>query len=263
MEGQTSSESTSRPRLAVPNACFTVSPFTTVWQTPNRLFWEPSNLCDRLHYFQSIIYAHRPWMSKHVLQPQPPRGPGYRHARKMCVDSAIAVCKILVIYEQQHGIRFVHHSVVHVTSSAALLLLFADVCSLPEWKKQDVRECLSTCFRALGEISSSWQSAREAISGLSEMQQRWQARCTMASSNRRSRQRASTGLDNASGRREDNVDMGSIESSTSPQQNNAFRDCFSLDLETEWFLMSDQLASSLPNTDFWNTGAFEGSEGLL
>lgn len=126
-----------------------------------------------MQYHQSIIYAHRPWMSKHVLQPQPPRGPGYRHARGMCVQSAIAISNILGVYEQNHGMRHMHHSAVHVASSAGVILLFADVCSHPDWKQQDIRACLSTCFRALEELAGSWQSARQATYVLREMQNKW------------------------------------------------------------------------------------------
>ena len=133
-----------------------------------------------MHYHQSIIYAHRPWMSKHVLQPQPPRGPGHRHAREMCIQSAIAISKILTLYESQHGLRHIHHSAVHVTSSAAYLLLFADMCSLPQWKGEGIRACLSTCFRALGEFAGSWESATQLTNTLLEVQHKWRNRSVSA-----------------------------------------------------------------------------------
>lgn len=134
-----------------------------------------------MHYHQSIIYAHRPWMSKHVLQPQPPRGPGHRHAREMCIQSAIAISKILTLYESQHELRRIHHSAVHITSSAAYLLLFADMCSLPQWKGEGIRSCLSTCFRALGELAMSWKSATQLTNTLLEVQQKWRSRSVSAS----------------------------------------------------------------------------------
>lgn len=134
-----------------------------------------------MHYHQSIIYAHRPWMSKHVLQPQPPRGPGHRHAREMCIQSAIAISKILTLYESQHDLRHIHHSAVHITSSAAYLLLFADMCSLPQWKGEGIRACLSTCFRALGELAVSWKSAMQLTNALLEVQQKWRSRSVSAS----------------------------------------------------------------------------------
>lgn len=139
-----------------------------------------------MHYHQSIIYAHRPWMSKHVLQPQPPRGPGHRHAREMCIQSAIAISKILTLYESQHGLRHIHHSAVHVTSSAAYLLLFADMCSLPQWKGEGIRACLSTCFRALGELAVSWKSATQLTNALLEVQHKWRSRSVSASVGRHS-----------------------------------------------------------------------------
>lgn len=125
-------------------------------------------------------------MSKHTLQPQPPRGPGYRHARGMCVDSAVAVAKILGLYENQFRLRHIHHSAVHITSSAALLLLFADVCSCPDWRHQEIIASLSTCFRALTEFAESWQSARQALNALLEIQQKWHSRKVVDSANRQS-----------------------------------------------------------------------------
>jgi hypothetical protein len=38
---------------------------------------------------------------------------------------------ILTLYETQHDLRHIHHSAVRIISSAAYLLLFADMCSLP------------------------------------------------------------------------------------------------------------------------------------
>lgn len=143
-----------------------------------------SVLILHMQYHQSMIYTHRPWMSKHGIQPQPPRNPGYRHARGMCVHSAIAIAKILLLHESQRPLKYIHHSAVHITSSAALLLLFADVCSCPDWKKEDVIACLSTCFRALDEFSASWQSARQAMDSLLGIQQKWHSRKDSAPASR-------------------------------------------------------------------------------
>lgn len=126
-----------------------------------------------MQFHQSMIYTHRPWMSKHNIQPQPPRSPGYRHARGMCVHSAVAIAKILNLYESQQSLRHVHHGAVHVAASAALLLLFADVCACEDWRQEEVVLCLSTCFRALGEFAASWESARLALDRLLVVQQKW------------------------------------------------------------------------------------------
>lgn len=128
-----------------------------------------------MQYHQNMIYAHRPWMSKHKLHPQPPRDLGYRHARGMCVHSANSIAKILRLYESQTRLRHIHHSAVHITSSAVLLLLFADAYPSPDWKSEDIVASLSTCFRALDEFAASWQSARQAMERLLTVQRKWQA----------------------------------------------------------------------------------------
>lgn len=129
-----------------------------------------------MHYHQSMIYAHRPWMSKHALQPQPPRGPGYQHAREMCVQSAIAISKLLALYEHHYDLRRIHHNAVHIASSAALLLGFADMCLFPERENESIKACLSTCFRALEELSASWKNATQVVDALVRIQRKWRDR---------------------------------------------------------------------------------------
>lgn len=140
-----------------------------------------------MQFHQSMIYTHRPWMSKHGIQPQPPRSPGFRHARGMCVHSAVAIAKILQLYETQQSLKLVHHGAVHVAASAALLLLFADVCACADWRREEVVLCLSTCFRALGEFAACWESARLALDQLLVVQREWYGRKAAGSAGQQSR----------------------------------------------------------------------------
>lgn len=129
-----------------------------------------------MQYHQNIIYAHRPWMSKSGLQPQPPKGPGYLHAREMCITSAIAISKILVLYETRYTLRRINVKAVSITSSAILLLLFAAVTKYPVHSQRDIASYLSTCFRALNEFSLSWQSAQRANDLLVNLRHQWEMR---------------------------------------------------------------------------------------
>lgn len=192
-----------------------------------------------MHYHQSIIYAHRPWMSKHILQPQPPRGPGHRHAREMCVQSAIAISKIIVLYESQHDLRHIHHSAVHVTSSAALLLLFADLYPLPEWKGQGIRACLSTCFRALGEYAVSWKSATQVTNTLLETQRKWRNRSMTASTSQHSKPATSTSFNEASTTNIFSQDAFSAENVTWTQDGDGTQESTLFDPDFDWGLMPD------------------------
>lgn len=42
-------------------------------------------------------------MSRNGLQPEPPKGPGYLYPPRMCISSAIAISKMLILLE--HDIR--------------------------------------------------------------------------------------------------------------------------------------------------------------
>jgi hypothetical protein len=195
-----------------------------------------------MQYHQSIIYAHRPWMSKHALQPQPPRGPGYRHARGMCVQSAIAITNLLGVYETNHGMRHIHHSAVHLASSAAVILLFADVCSHPDWKQQDIRAHLSTCFRALEEFAGSWRSAQQASHVLHEIQIKWWNR-RVSNPVMRLMPPLNTASDTQSASGNNSLDVGSNPSSTRAYDDAMSRESVLFDPEIDWSMMADCMPS--------------------
>ncbi|KAJ5946850.1 hypothetical protein N7454_003689 [Penicillium verhagenii] len=134
------------------------------------------DLKNSMQYHQNIIYSHRPWMSKNHLQPQPQKGPGYTHAREMCIQSAIAISKILTMYETRYTLRLVNVKAVSITSSAILLLLFAAVLNHSTKSNEDISFHLNTCFRALDEFSLSWKSAQRARDLLISLQRQWELR---------------------------------------------------------------------------------------
>jgi hypothetical protein len=136
----------------------------------------PHVLLLHMQFFQDLIHSHRPWMSKDYLQPQPPVGPGHTHAREMCIQSAISIAKILVLYEKRYTLRRINVKAVSITSSAILLLLFAAVSQYPLAKDEDITAHLGTCFRALDEFSLSWQSANSVKDLLVRLQYKWELR---------------------------------------------------------------------------------------
>ncbi|CAI7621765.1 unnamed protein product [Penicillium glandicola] len=136
----------------------------------------PHVLLLHMQYYQNLIYSHRPFMSKGYLQPQPPKGPGFTHAREMCINSAISIAKILVLYETRYTLRRINIKAVSITSSAVLLLLFAAVSQYQNKEEENIIAHLSTCFRALDEFSLSWQSANRAKDLLVRLQHKWEIR---------------------------------------------------------------------------------------
>lgn len=129
-----------------------------------------------MQYYQCIIYAHRPWMSKNYLQPSPPQGPGPGHARKMCMEAASSISRLLILYENKYTLRRMNTQGVSITFSAALLLIFADISRYPRFQETEVLAHLGTCFRALDELGRAWESAKRAREFLVKLQRHWEIR---------------------------------------------------------------------------------------
>ncbi|KAJ5726130.1 uncharacterized protein N7483_007487 [Penicillium malachiteum] len=104
------------------------------------------------------------------------KGPRISSCARMCIGSAIAISKILVLYENRYTLRRINAKAVSITSSAILLLLFAAVTKYPGHPLDEINIYLSSCFRALDEFARSWQSARRAKKLLVNLQREWENR---------------------------------------------------------------------------------------
>lgn len=155
-------------------------------EPPSRGLQDPDNH-PSMQYHQIIIFCHRPWVSKSYIQPRSPRqGPGYHHARRMCVESATAVARLLHIYEKHYTFRRMNNQVVAIIFSAALMLLFVTVSSSPAVPSQpgeshsahshnaEMAAYLNLCFRALDELGQSFENAKRTRDYLVTLQRRWQ-----------------------------------------------------------------------------------------
>lgn len=136
-----------------------------------------------MQYYQAIIHIHRPWMSKHYVQPQPPQGNGYIHARTMCMDAAVSISKLLRLYEKEYTFKRMSIQAVSITCSAALILIFGTMSRFisdthAKEEKSDLVTFLSGCFRALEDFSLSWESAKRAQTFLTDLQRRWEAKAS-------------------------------------------------------------------------------------
>ena len=132
-----------------------------------------------MQYYQSVIYAYRPWMSKTHIQPQ--RGPGADHARKMCIDSASTIAQLLRLYEERYTFRRINIQAVAITFSAALLLVFATVFHYQREREDEILADLSVCFRALDELAPSWDTAKRARDFLIRLQRHWERQARSSS----------------------------------------------------------------------------------
>ncbi|KAL4965206.1 transcription factor domain-containing protein [Aspergillus stella-maris] len=152
----------------------------------------PHLLMLHLQYHQIVIFTHRPWVSKSYIQPRAPRqGPGYTHARRMVIESSIAIARLLHIYEKHYSFRRMNNQVVSMIFSAALILLYVTISTTPSASKARASQFanlglegngaemvayLNLCFRALDELGQSFENAKRTRDFLVSLQRRWQAR---------------------------------------------------------------------------------------
>lgn len=129
-----------------------------------------------MQYYQNVIHTHRPWMSSSYIQPQPPQGPGYMHAQRMCIKSATAIAMLIQTYERQFSLRRVNVQSVAIVFSAAILLIFASMSRRRRRRTAETTTHLSMCFRALEELSASWDCAKRARDFLLMLQRKWELR---------------------------------------------------------------------------------------
>ena len=116
-------------------------------------------------YHNFCILVHRPWTSK-GSQPRGKIGPGYTHARRVCYNSASEIASLLRIYESHYGFRRMNVYVINIIVSASLILIFGliakEVLGAQQRDQQpedfNVAGDLNTCFRALDELSQSFES---------------------------------------------------------------------------------------------------------
>ncbi|RAL15830.1 transcription factor domain-containing protein [Aspergillus homomorphus CBS 101889] len=140
----------------------------------------PHLLVLHMQYHQIVIFTHRPWVSKSYIQPRSPRqGPGYHHARRMCIESSTAIAQLLHIYEKYYTFRRMNSQVVAMIFSAALILLYVTISnSRPgsdTGSNAEMVAYLNLCFRALDEIGQSFENAKRTRDFLVSLQRRWQA----------------------------------------------------------------------------------------
>ncbi|KAK7715486.1 hypothetical protein SLS57_006873 [Botryosphaeria dothidea] len=154
----------------------------------------PHVLMLHMLYHQMMIYIHRPYVSKTYIQPMPPQGPGPQHALQMVIESSTAIVDLLRLYEQRYTFRRMNIHAVSIIFTTSLILIFI-ICSkqrgatppllgtgagnanpknLANTPAENAISQLSVCFRALEDLTQSYDSARRTREFLVALQQRWQ-----------------------------------------------------------------------------------------
>ncbi|CAP91269.1 Pc13g02000 [Penicillium rubens Wisconsin 54-1255] len=144
--------------------------------TKESYYYLPHVLTLHLQYYQFMIHCHRPYISKNHIQPRPLQGPGPGHARRMCLESAISIVKVLNMYERRYSFRKANVQMVSYVFSAALILMFVTVPGQSSTQHSDLVRYLSTCFWALDEMGTCFENAKRTSRFLSTLQQQWHKR---------------------------------------------------------------------------------------
>ena len=138
-----------------------------------------------MHFALFKIVLHRPFVSKHYIQPSPLVGRGHLHAREMCVRSAVDISKLIACYQSQYGLRRCSVLVVHIVFSAALILVYATLSQSDNYLSDALQPHLETCCQALAELGSTFENAARTLEVLLAVKRTWQARMVVGFSNKR------------------------------------------------------------------------------
>jgi hypothetical protein len=140
---------------------------------------------QRMQYHQFMIFLHRPFISRYRSQPYPPVGRGHNHARTTCIESAVAISKLLTKYKSAYTLRLINVQAVSIVFSAALILVFATVSEIKGDTDVDLNTHLSTCCKGLAELGKTFQNATRALEILLSIKRAWQAKLLVNSGSKR------------------------------------------------------------------------------
>ena len=138
-----------------------------------------------MQYYVFVIVQHRPFISKVSIQPYPPRGDGPLHARRMCLESAIEIARLLEDYATRFAFRWANTQIVHMAFSAALILLYASVSETDRQRHATLAGLLAICCDALAELGRIFENATRSLDTLLIIKRTWQARLVSGAGQKR------------------------------------------------------------------------------
>lgn len=155
------------------------------------------------------------------------------------MESAIAVSKLLRLYEDRFTLRRMNIYGVSITFSAALILVFALVMPIETGSEEETLSHLSVCFRALDELSLAWENAKRTRDFLVKLQRHWEVQSRSAVRRESLSQSDSSGTRK---RRRDFAGAGEEDMSARMPQNPAILDADNdaiVDFDIDWMLGTD------------------------
>ncbi|KAI1212069.1 fungal-specific transcription factor domain-containing protein [Annulohypoxylon truncatum] len=135
----------------------------------------PHVLMLHMQYALFIITLHRPWVAKNYIQPTPLFGSGPRHAREMCLRSAVDIANLIRAFDRQYSLQRANMLLVHIAFTAALILLYATVSEKDFDCQRELSTQLDMCCQALAELGNSFENAARTLDILLSVKRMWQA----------------------------------------------------------------------------------------
>jgi len=139
-----------------------------------------------MQYHQFLIYIHRPFVSRHTSTNSLPDGPGWVQAKSSCIESAMAISKLLRLYKSAYTLQYANVEVVSIIFSAAIILVFASVSDAAGGRDHRLLTShLDTCCQALADLGRIFRNATRTLEILLAIKRRWQAKLLVSTGSKR------------------------------------------------------------------------------
>jgi hypothetical protein len=86
------------------------------------------------------------------------------------------IARLLVCYGRLYTFRRAHVQIIHITFTAALILVYATVSGIADQSHGDLTTYLETCCNALADLGETFSNANRALDVLHAAKRSWQAR---------------------------------------------------------------------------------------
>ena len=131
-----------------------------------------------MQYYYSIILVHRPFISeRYSISEGRPELP-----RTVCLQSAIAISKLIRLYEKNYTLQHINIQAIGIIFSAALVLLFANISLSQTHDYQTSSTHLDVCSQALSKLGEYFENASRSLDLLLTIKRNWKARLVSGSS---------------------------------------------------------------------------------
>lgn len=123
-----------------------------------------------MQYHHFMIHIYRPFIS--VAN----GAMDHRTVRTVCVESAIAISRLIEIYDSHYSLRHMNIEAVSIVFSATIMLVFATVSNVSDGSSMELTEHLNRCSQALVELGATFRNAGRTLDILLTIKRQWQAK---------------------------------------------------------------------------------------